>query len=149
MFEINGNANADTPNPIITSPKFMPPYCVQKLSAVITEYSIAALPNPNEISIMQAKKSTLSLVIISNAAHKIIAEMDTIAAFLPILSEIHDTASLPAALLMPVRATPRTANSSDNPLAAPNDKNTGLRLNHHRLEGGGFRCCGWKPPKAP
>ncbi|MCL1915076.1 MAG: hypothetical protein FWG10_14715 [Eubacteriaceae bacterium] len=22
-------------------------------------------------------------------------------------------------------------------------------LNHHRLEGGGFRCCGWKPPKAP
>jgi len=24
-----------------------------------------------------------------------------------------------------------------------------LELNHHRLEGGGFRCCGWKPPKAP
>ena len=23
------------------------------------------------------------------------------------------------------------------------------KLNHHRLEGGGFRCCGWKPPKAP
>jgi|GEM_PF-4912357 len=22
-------------------------------------------------------------------------------------------------------------------------------LNHHRLEGGWFRCCGWKPPKAP